>query len=354
VIELLLAHGADVTARNRGNDSALDIALLGCAPDSARMLARKGARIDLKAANSTKLIEYALRFDCPEVIAGALADGWSPHSHLAGGWPALAVAHEFAADTCEQVLRNAGAQDSEGVIASLVKETELDVQLKSVAIKPPTDPRPPANRSLRQVIVKLLIGADGHAMFAKVMDSDNRDLTVAVLAAVDSWEFTKPVKEGNAVVTRLALPVVFKGPPEPGYEGVSYRQPMVLHRTWPRFPFLGSASGTEMSAMMPVGGDGTGILVDKPSETGLVVLGFDVDANGAVKNIKVKQSYEPAFADAAISALKQWSFQPGISGGRAESMAMELQFRFAPPYYIWTGVPYRQFSATTGKPAVEK
>ena len=79
---------------------------------------------------------------CPEVIAGALADGWSPHSRLAGGWPALAVAHEFAANTCEQLLRNAGARDEEEVIAPLVKQTDLDAPVKSVGLKAPVDPRP--------------------------------------------------------------------------------------------------------------------------------------------------------------------------------------------------------------------
>lgn len=355
VIELLLTHGADVTARNRDNDSALDIALLGCAPDSARTLARKGARIDLKAANSAKLIEYALRFDCPEVIAGALADGWSPHALLKGGWPALAVAREFAADTCEKMLRNAGARDEEGTIAPLVQETELDVPLKSVVLKPPADPRPTANRSMRKVNVRLLIGADGHALFARAADTNDRELTAAILTAVDSWEFTKPLQGGNAVATRLALPVVFKGTPEPGYESVSYRPPVVLYRVLPRFPVMGSYAGGEMSALLsPGGGDGFGVFMDKPSETGRVVLGFDVDATGAVKNIDVKLSYEPAFATAAVAALKQWSFQPGISEGRPVGMAMVLQFRFAPPYYIWTGVPFRNFTKDNRKSSSEK
>ena len=64
-----------------------------------------------------------------------------------------------------------------------------------------------------QLNVRLLIGSDGRPAFAKVGDSYDRRLTAAILTAVESWEFTKPASGGRAVLVRLVVPVVFKGPP---------------------------------------------------------------------------------------------------------------------------------------------
>ena len=263
------------------------------------------------------------------------------------------MARECAAGTCEQLLRSAGALDSEGAPVRLAKGTELDAPLKNVKITPPVDPRPTEDRSAQTVKIELLIDPEGHPILAKVIDSNDRRLTAAILTVVKSWEFTKPSKNGNAVTTRIALPIVFKGPSELNSESIAYRHPVVMQTVSPRFPFFGTTAGTERSYVMSDGG-GFGVFSDKASDTGLVVLGFDIDASGAVKNIEVKQSSESGYSGAAISALKQWKFLPGISGGRAVSMAMTLQFRFMPPYYIWTGVPYRNFSAATEKPAGAK
>lgn len=44
--------------------------------------------------------------------------------------------------------------------------------------------------------------------------------------------------------------------------------------------------------------------------TGSVRVSFNVHADGSVKDVKVLQSSEPAFADAALRAVRQWRFKP--------------------------------------------
>ncbi|AIL64205.1 TonB family protein [Pseudomonas alkylphenolica] len=48
----------------------------------------------------------------------------------------------------------------------------------------------------------------------------------------------------------------------------------------------------------------------KAAITGSVKIGFEVRADGSVADVKVIQSSEPAFADAALEAARQWRFKP--------------------------------------------
>lgn len=48
----------------------------------------------------------------------------------------------------------------------------------------------------------------------------------------------------------------------------------------------------------------------KAAITGSVRVGFYVHADGRVRDVKVIQSSEPAFADAALVAVRQWRFKP--------------------------------------------
>ncbi|TDF83448.1 energy transducer TonB [Pseudomonas sp. H9] len=68
----------------------------------------------------------------------------------------------------------------------------------------------------------------------------------------------------------------------------------------------------------------------KAAITGSVKVGFNVLANGSVADLKVIQSSDPAFADAALDAVKQWRFKPWtVSKENPASIEVlnELRFR---------------------------
>lgn len=339
LVGALLAHGADVALRNKNGFSALDIALLEDSVESANLLARAGARISLVGQNATTLFECALRHDCPGVIAGALAAGWSPNAELSGGWPAVSVAKEFEAHACEQILREAGAKAPESV--SLVKATELDLLPKLMKAAPPEDTRSEYEKTEQTIKVTFLINQEGIPLFAKIINSTDHRLAVATLRSVSAWRFTQPLKNGQAVTTRVTLPVVFKGMGERNFIGVGSRLPIAIERVAPRFPLLAQGASGSKLVILSSGGGGSTLVKVKSADTGLVLLNFDVDENGDVQNIAVKKSYEPAFADAAINTLKQWRFQPGVRAERAATMRMEIQFQFSPPYWAQAGIPYQ-------------
>jgi TonB family protein len=66
---------------------------------------------------------------------------------------------------------------------------------------------------------------------------------------------------------------------------------------------------------------------DKTME-GVVSVLFIVDAAGKVVNSRVEKSNHPAFEKPALSAVKQWKFEPGIKGGQRVACKMRVSIRF--------------------------
>jgi len=61
---------------------------------------------------------------------------------------------------------------------------------------------------------------------------------------------------------------------------------------------------------------------------GTVYVIFIVNKQGRVENPKVQKSSNPVFDRAAINAVKQWKFEPGMSGGEPVRFRMKVPITF--------------------------
>ena len=61
---------------------------------------------------------------------------------------------------------------------------------------------------------------------------------------------------------------------------------------------------------------------------GTVTVSFLVDAGGNVQNVRLIKATDRLFADAAVSAIKHWRFQPGLKNGRPVATTLELPVNF--------------------------
>ncbi|MCC6356347.1 MAG: energy transducer TonB [Verrucomicrobiae bacterium] len=68
----------------------------------------------------------------------------------------------------------------------------------------------------------------------------------------------------------------------------------------------------------------------KQEITGRVLVAFTVLADGRVTNVRVDQSTNPAFDQAALAAVRQWRFEPGQKGGKSVSFRMRIPISFKP------------------------
>jgi len=68
----------------------------------------------------------------------------------------------------------------------------------------------------------------------------------------------------------------------------------------------------------------------KSGKDGVVLLHVVVDDHGAVRDPIVDAGPGPAFAKAAIEAVKKWTFQPGKLNGQpvAVIVSVTMQFQF--------------------------
>ena len=63
---------------------------------------------------------------------------------------------------------------------------------------------------------------------------------------------------------------------------------------------------------------------------GVVTLIFIVDAAGKVSNPKVEKSTHTAFEKPALSAIRQWKFEPAVKSGQRVPCPMRIDIRFQP------------------------
>jgi ankyrin repeat protein len=75
MIELLIAHGADVNAQNESGKTALMMAAFGGKLDIVKLLRSNEARYELKDSAGLSAIHYAVDSNNPEVVEYMLYDG---------------------------------------------------------------------------------------------------------------------------------------------------------------------------------------------------------------------------------------------------------------------------------------
>lgn len=64
---------------------------------------------------------------------------------------------------------------------------------------------------------------------------------------------------------------------------------------------------------------------------GQAVVSCVIAASGQPQKIQLKSASDPAFGQAAVTALSQWWFVPAVVGGKAVDSPAELPFAFTPP-----------------------
>ena len=62
--------------------------------------------------------------------------------------------------------------------------------------------------------------------------------------------------------------------------------------------------------------------------SGEAVVDFIVDTQGDVRNAFALRNTHPAFGEAAVEAVAQWKFQPGLKGGRVVNTHMQVPIVF--------------------------
>jgi TonB family protein len=306
-VEILLAAGADWAVKNDLKLSALDLALYGQNQNAVEVIAAHGGRIAVKPADTTNVIESILRVDSAAVLQRAIEDGWAPSSKLQG-WPALVAARQFGAQACVAVLQAAGARDDEPLPENILRAQDVEVKPRLVKALIPRDPREADEEFEAQtVIVDALIDSKGSLRFARVLNSPDKRLALAVLDCLPRWEFI-PAKRGEQpVAVRLRFPVGLPSSEKRIFALTAVDEmPKPISQKRPVYPFSSRKAGQEAR----------------------VLVRYVVNAEGNVEDVDVRERSSRECTDAAVAAVRTWKYTPAKRQGKPVAVEMVLPIIF--------------------------
>lgn len=300
LVRQLLDQEVDLTARGSGGVTALGVALQSGFAPVARELARAGARVDLRDTGAAELLQAALVLDVPEVVAAAIAAGWSADTLLAG-WAPLAIAQINNARGCQALLRTAlkGVAPPPPRLADLAELTTPPV---AESFLRPDDPRDPDGRTESKAVeIEVVVTETGKAAFPRLRRCEDPRLAAAALAAVGRWRFKPATIAGAPVCVRVNVPIVFE---------VDETQAVdVVHLDAP--PTVTTFPDTQSHSMS----------TKELFETGVEIV---VSPRGEVERVNVRGNVSAALKDHVTRELGHSIFTPGLRGRRAVRTRMDM------------------------------
>ncbi len=129
----------------------------------------------------------------------------------------------------------------------------------------------------------------------------------AIAGSVAAWTFVPARRNGRPIGAKVVLPIVLLVRPGPQFSEGKTTPPRLISRVQPAYP-----EAMWWSRMR-----------------GEVTIEFVVDQTGSVVDPVVAASNNPGFNQAAIDAVLQWRFKPGMRSGRLVKTRMRVPIIFS-------------------------
>lgn len=163
----------------------------------------------------------------------------------------------------------------------------------------------PADRPAEAFVIRLKLSLDATGAVTAITSSTPlaESLDRAVRSSLQKWRFAPARIAGRAVATSLTLPVLCQPTPNDYFVRVP---PKPISRPSEYPPELYN----------------TGLRAE-------VVVSFDLDISGAVKNPMVVTSTNPLFDAGSLTSLRAWKYQPAtVDGQPVPAEGMRYTFRY--------------------------
>lgn len=134
-------------------------------------------------------------------------------------------------------------------------------------------------------------------------DTNGAMLTKLAMAMAGRTEFPPRQKDGHAVKYKVRAPYFFPIEDDEGAQANEQPRPVVKDAIQPGYPLAEAKAG----------------------EVGGAILELIIGADGKVTSLKTLRASKPSFEQAAVQAVKQWTFIPAVAGERA----VETRWRMA-------------------------
>ncbi|MBP8256782.1 MAG: TonB family protein [Opitutaceae bacterium] len=162
---------------------------------------------------------------------------------------------------------------------------------------------PPKLRDSELVKAEITVGLDGKI---SSVESVPDEYLRAVRIEAKNWRFAPARQKGEPVVSTINADFLLVGPRERSAND-RLVPPKVIRQFKPVYPLAMRINGMRAE----------------------VVVGFVVDIEGRAVHAGVLRSDNPLFDDAAIEAVRKWTFQPGMRNGVPMNTRMQVPIQFS-------------------------
>ncbi len=163
--------------------------------------------------------------------------------------------------------------------------------------------KPAPNEEPQVVRMKLSLDATGAITAAAPAGKATGNLLKAVEEALKEWKFAPARQAGQPVAAEIVVPVLCHGMRRDVSNSVPAR---TLETVRPEYPLAMRRFGLG----------------------GKVVIDFNVDVDGRVSKPVIFESDNPAFDEPALTALRQWRYQPATRDGKPVSTRVRQAIAF--------------------------
>ncbi len=180
-----------------------------------------------------------------------------------------------------------------------------DATPRLLTVTPVHVPHRPAPKDAPPVVrMKLSLDETG-AITQAVPETPLPDNMVgAITTALKGWKFAPARRGGRPVAAELVIPVLCEPPVKA--EAGQHVPAKPLKRSEPEYPYAMRRFRLE----------------------GRVQIEFEVDVTGKIQNPVITQSSNPGFDEPALTALREWTFQPATVDGKPVKSRLKQEIRF--------------------------
>ncbi|AOS44114.1 transport protein TonB [Lacunisphaera limnophila] len=181
--------------------------------------------------------------------------------------------------------------------------------------------------------LRFVIGPQGRVIAAKVVSATTPEMAEAVLAMIDTWEFTPAQKaDGTPCFSAFSIQHDFRHAGIRGDVPITEGAHRILRRIQKSPEKIVSAAQLDerpraLSTRPPV--YPTKLL--QAGQPGSAQIEFIIDEEGDAQLPRIVASTEPAFGYAAVQAVATWRFAPPRQGGKPVATRVQVPIDFAPP-----------------------
>lgn len=310
ITQYLLDHGADPNVENPDGTPIMWLATEVGNRIGLNALISAGAICSMDEATALPIMEYAFRYDIPEIVEITLDQcldaGFMFRDVFPSYWVAQYYRSEILSDLLVQHGFNPDEMSNPPLVDSKLLRNQIKLLVKSDAVYP-TELHEKYGEFVANV--EIIIDVDGSVIFPRIASNPASEMDRGILQALTMWKFAPLVHEGEPARARFILPLRFVPAPaqELVYEveTVEYK-PQPIRQIAPTYP-----SALKMNRI-----------------NGKVTIVFIVDEEGNVVAPRVESATHKEFMQPALEAIKRWKFSPGYMNGKAVKVRVRAPLIF--------------------------